>query len=233
LRGPAPVTRPRPLTRPPEASRERPQHCRSCKRTPRRRGNRRVVATRQLLGGPQDVASLIIQGLACRPVWWVIPPRSGQPTSRSARAAGPSRSAPASGAKGHRPPAIVKAAPAKDHAGLGRIHPKDRDDASHRAGQQGRGAAEPPVDPLSDQDLVGGSQSRPPRPHPRPAPGSDHPGGRARPRLAIRHVARPRASAARPAWASPRSCRQHIGPSNPVPSQLRTTAQALSRSQTT
>ena len=51
-------------------------------------------------------------------------------------------------AKGHRPASITKAAPAKDHAGLGRVDPKDRHDAGDRAGQQGRGAAEPLVDPL-------------------------------------------------------------------------------------
>ena len=57
--------------------------------------------------------------------------------------------------KGHRPAAITKATPAKDHAGLGGVHPQDRDDASHRAGQQGRCTAEPPVKLLRHKDLVG------------------------------------------------------------------------------
>jgi hypothetical protein len=65
---------------------------------------------------------------------------------------------PVSGAEGHRPPSISKAAPAKDHAGLGGIHPKDRDDATDRPDQQGRCAATPPVDPLGDQDPVGGNR---------------------------------------------------------------------------
>ena len=60
---------------------------------------------------------------------------------------------PASGAKAHYPASIAKGAPAKDHASFGRIHPKDRDDASDRAGQHGQGVAEPLVDPLGDEDL--------------------------------------------------------------------------------
>jgi hypothetical protein len=55
---------------------------------------------------------------------------------------------------------MAKAASAKDHAGLGRIHPKDRNDASDRADQQRRRAAQPLVDPLGDQNLVGGSRPR-------------------------------------------------------------------------
>jgi hypothetical protein len=58
--------------------------------------------------------------------------------------------------KGYRPATIAKATQAKDHAGLGRIHSKDRDDASDRADQHGWGAAEPLADLLGDQDLVGG-----------------------------------------------------------------------------
>ena len=64
-----------------------------------------------------------------------------------------------SGAKGDRPRPIVEAAPAKDHAGFGRIHPKDRNDAGDRADQQGRGVAEASVDPLGDTDLVGGCRT--------------------------------------------------------------------------
>src|SRR4029450_10810898 len=60
---------------------------------------------------------------------------------------------PSSATKAHRPPGTPKAAPAKPHAGLGRIHPKDREDASKRAGQQGRGVAESLVDRLRDEDL--------------------------------------------------------------------------------
>jgi hypothetical protein len=63
---------------------------------------------------------------------------------------------PSSGTKAHRPAGIAKAAPAKDHAGLGGIHPKDRDHAGDRAGQPGRCLAELLVDPPGDQDLVGG-----------------------------------------------------------------------------
>jgi hypothetical protein len=63
---------------------------------------------------------------------------------------------PSSSTNRHRPAAIAKAAPAKDQAGLGRVHSKDGDDASDRAGQQGRCAAEPPLDLLGDKDLVGG-----------------------------------------------------------------------------
>ena len=63
---------------------------------------------------------------------------------------------PLRGAKTHRPAGITNAAPAKDHAGFGRVHPKDRDNASERAGQQGRCAAKPLVDELGDQNLVGG-----------------------------------------------------------------------------
>jgi hypothetical protein len=59
------------------------------------------------------------------------------------------------GAKARRPASIAKAAPAKDHAGLGGIDPKDGDDASDRAGQQGWGAAEPPANLLRHKDLVG------------------------------------------------------------------------------
>ena len=55
---------------------------------------------------------------------------------------------------------MAKAASAKDHAGLGRIHPKDRNDASDRADQQRRRAAQPLVDPRGDQNLVGGSRPR-------------------------------------------------------------------------
>jgi hypothetical protein len=65
---------------------------------------------------------------------------------------------PASGTKAHHPASIAKAAPAKDHEGLGRIHPKDRQHASDRAGHQRRGAAELLVDLLGDQDPVGGSR---------------------------------------------------------------------------
>jgi len=57
--------------------------------------------------------------------------------------------------KGHGPAAITKTTPAKDHARFGGIHPQDRDDAGHRAGQQGRCAAEPPVKLMRDKDLVG------------------------------------------------------------------------------
>jgi hypothetical protein len=42
---------------------------------------------------------------------------------------------PVSGAEGHCPASIAKVTPAKDHAGFGGIHPKDRHDASDRAGQ--------------------------------------------------------------------------------------------------
>src|SRR5215216_739842 len=58
--------------------------------------------------------------------------------------------------KGYRPATIAKATQAKDHAGLGRIHPKDGDDASDRADQHGWCAAKPLADLLGDQDLVGG-----------------------------------------------------------------------------
>jgi hypothetical protein len=63
------------------------------------------------------------------------------------------------GPKAHRPASIAKSAPAKDHAGFGGIHPKDRDDASDRADQQGRCAAQPLVNQLGDQNLVGGRSS--------------------------------------------------------------------------
>jgi len=56
--------------------------------------------------------------------------------------------------KAHRPAGIAEAADTKDHAGFGRIHPKDRDDASNRADQRGRGVAELLADLLGDQDLV-------------------------------------------------------------------------------
>src|SRR5215218_1579002 len=88
----------------------------------------------------------------------VIQTRSGPAAPRSARLAGPSRSATRQGAKGHRPPSIAKPASAKDHAGLGGIHPKDRDDPGDRTGQQGRCAAEPLAGLLGDQHLVGGSR---------------------------------------------------------------------------
>jgi hypothetical protein len=61
-----------------------------------------------------------------------------------------------SSTKGYRPATIAKATQAKDHAGLGRIHPKDRNDASDRADQHGWCAAKPLADLLGDQDLVGG-----------------------------------------------------------------------------
>src|SRR5215212_663597 len=61
-----------------------------------------------------------------------------------------------SSTKGYRPATIAKATQAKDHAGLGRIHPKDGDDASDRADQHGWCAAKPLADLLGDQDLVGG-----------------------------------------------------------------------------
>jgi hypothetical protein len=63
---------------------------------------------------------------------------------------------PSSSTKGHRPPSIAKAADTKDQAGFGRIHPKDRNDASNRADQRGRCDAEPLADPLGHQDLIGG-----------------------------------------------------------------------------
>jgi hypothetical protein len=63
------------------------------------------------------------------------------------------------GSKAHRPASIAKSAPAKDHAGFGGVHPKDRDDASDRADQQGRCAAQPLVNQLGDQNLVGGRSS--------------------------------------------------------------------------
>jgi hypothetical protein len=63
-----------------------------------------------------------------------------------------------SSTKGHRPASIAKAADTKDHAGFGRIHPKDRDDASNRADQRGRGVAELLADPLGHQDLIGGDR---------------------------------------------------------------------------
>jgi hypothetical protein len=60
--------------------------------------------------------------------------------------------------KDHRPAGIAKAADTKDHAGFGRIHPKDRDDASNIADQGGRGVAELLADPLGHQDLIGGDR---------------------------------------------------------------------------
>ena len=84
--------------------------------------------------------------------------RSSSTTSRSG-CQDPVGQQPASGAEGHRPAGIAKAASAKDHAGFGGIHPEDRQDASDRAGQQGRGVAELLVDLLGDQDLVGGSRA--------------------------------------------------------------------------
>jgi hypothetical protein len=65
---------------------------------------------------------------------------------------------PSSSPKGHRPASIAKAADTKDHAGFGRIHPKDRDDASNIADQRGRGVAELLADPLGHQDLIGGDR---------------------------------------------------------------------------
>jgi len=65
---------------------------------------------------------------------------------------------PSGGTKGDRPPDIAKAAPAKDHAGLGRIHPKNRDDASDVADQERRGITKLPADPVGNQDLVGRSR---------------------------------------------------------------------------
>jgi hypothetical protein len=65
---------------------------------------------------------------------------------------------PSSSPKGHRPAGIAKAADTKDHAGFGRIHTKDRDDASNIADQGGRGVSELLADPLGHQDLIGGDR---------------------------------------------------------------------------
>jgi hypothetical protein len=113
-----------------------------------------------------------------------------------------------SSTKGYRPATIAKATQAKDHAGLGRIHPKDRDDASDIADQHGWCAAKPLADFLGDENLVGGY-----------APGS-------RDLIPGHHLGAITLADAldqgpplgkllgrgRRRGALPRSCKQHIGP---------------------
>jgi hypothetical protein len=92
-------------------------------------------------------------GLACRPVWSVIPPRSGRAVPPSARAAGPSRSATLEQRQRSPSTRHRQYGAGEDHAGLGRIHPKDRNDASDRADQHRRWAAKL-ADRRGDENLI-------------------------------------------------------------------------------
>jgi hypothetical protein len=107
------------------------------------------------------------------------------------------------------------------------IHPKDRGDASDRTDHQRGGAAESLVDPLGDQDPVGGPTASGRTLIPGHHLGANRPGGRARSGPAIRQAVRWRALAARWAWCGLARANRRWTIIKLVPILLRTTSNAL------
>jgi hypothetical protein len=135
---------------------------------------------------------------------------------------------PLRGAKARRPASIAQGGTGERSCWLRWDPPEGRRRCQRPSRPAGAGRRAAAGEPAASQGPGRWLQCQQPRPCPRPPLGSDRPGGCPRPGSAIGQAARPRALAARPAWASARSCRQRIG-HPPGPLQLRTITQALWR----